>query len=51
VNLKTVAWWAVVAFLVWWVIEQPAAGAHLVHNIGQFLSNAGAGLSNFVSSI
>jgi hypothetical protein len=51
VNAKTIAGWAAIAFIVWWVIEQPTAAAHLVHNIGAFLSTAAAGLSSFVSSI
>ncbi len=50
-NIKTIAGWAVVAFIVWWVIEQPANAAHLVHNIGNFLSTTAAGLSRFVASI
>jgi hypothetical protein len=51
VSLKTIAGWAVVAFIVWWVIEQPTDAAHLVHNIGDFLSTAATGLSHFVASI
>jgi hypothetical protein len=51
VNLKTVAGWAVVAFLIWWVIEQPTGAAHVVHNIGHFLSTAAGGLSNFFSKV
>ena len=50
-NAKTIAGWAAIAFIVWWVIEQPTAAAHLVHNIGTFLSTAASGLSSFVSSI
>jgi len=33
------------------VIQQPTNAAHLVHNIGTFLTNAASGLSHFVSSI
>lgn len=50
-NLKTVLTWAGVAFLLWWVIQQPNAAAHLVHNIGSLLTTAANGLSHFVSSI
>ena len=50
-NLKTVLGWVALAFVIWWVIEQPAAAAHLVHNIGAFLSSAAHGLSTFVSSL
>jgi hypothetical protein len=51
VNLKTVLGWVALAFVIWWVIEQPAAAAHLVHNTGVFLSNAARGLANFFASL
>jgi len=51
VKLKTVLSWAAVAFLLWWVIQQPASAAHLVHNIGTALSTAASGISSFISSI
>jgi len=51
VDIKTILGWVAVAFVVWWVIEQPAAAAHLVHNIGAFLSTAAHGLSNFFASL
>jgi hypothetical protein len=51
VNLKTVLTWAGVAFLLWWIIQQPASAAHLVHNIGNLLSTAATGLSHFVAQI
>ena len=50
-DIKTILGWVAVAFVVWWVIEQPAAAAHLVHNIGAFLSTAAHGLSNFFASL
>src|SRR6266436_3055823 len=36
-SVKTVTGWLAVAFVIWWVIEQPADAAHVVHNIGVFL--------------
>jgi hypothetical protein len=51
VKLRTILGYAVIAFIVWWVIQQPTSAAHLVHNIGQLLSEAAHGLSNFVASI
>jgi hypothetical protein len=51
VNAKTLAGYAAIAFVVWWVIEQPASAAHIVHNIGTFLSTAASGLSHFVANI
>jgi hypothetical protein len=43
--------WALVTIVVWWIIQQPANAAHLVHEIGNLLSSAANGLSNFVASI
>ena len=37
-NLKTILTYAVIAFVIWWVVQQPTNAAHLVHNIGNFLS-------------
>ncbi len=48
---KQIITYAAIAFVVWWVIQQPTSAAHLVHNIGTLLSNAAHGLSNFVASI
>lgn len=50
-KLGTILKWAALAFVVWWVVTQPANAAHLVHNIGTFLTTAAHGLSNFVTSI
>jgi hypothetical protein len=41
----------VAAFVIWWVIKEPGSAAHLVTNIGNFLSSAAAGFSHFVASI
>jgi hypothetical protein len=51
VKLGTIIKWAALAFVVWWVVTQPTNAAHLVHNIGTFLTNAASGLSHFVTSI
>jgi hypothetical protein len=51
VSLKTVLGWLAVAFIVWWIIEQPTGAAHIVHNIGVFLTTVAAGLSHFFASI
>lgn len=50
-NLKTIAGYAVIAFVVWWVIKEPTSAAHLVTNIGNFLSTSASGFSHFVSSV
>jgi hypothetical protein len=51
VKLGNILKWVLLAFVVWWVVESPTNAAHLVHNIGTFLSNAATGLSHFVASI
>ncbi len=50
-NVKTLAGWAVLAFVVWWVVMQPHNATQIVHSIGAFLSTAAAGLSHFAASI
>ena len=50
-KLSRILTYAVIAFLIWWVVQEPTNAAHLVHNIGTFLSDAAHGLSNFVASI
>lgn len=50
-KLGNILKWVIIAFVIWWIIQQPGNAAHLVHNIGTFLSNAAAGLSHFVASI
>ncbi len=50
-NFSTILKWAAVAFVLWWVIQEPTAAAHLVHNIGSLLSQAAHGMSSFVANI
>ncbi len=51
VKLKSVLGWLAIAFIIWWIIEQPTGAAHIVHNIATFLTTVAAGLSHFFSSI
>ncbi len=50
-KLKDILKYLLIAFVVWWVIQQPGSAAHLVHNIGSLLSSAANGISHFVASI
>jgi hypothetical protein len=50
-SLSSVIRYLAIAFVVWWVIQEPASAARLVHGVGAFLSSAAHGLSNFVASI
>ena len=50
-KLSKILTYLAIAFVIWWVVQQPTSAAHLVHNIGNLLSTAAHGLSNFVASI
>jgi hypothetical protein len=50
-NAKTVVGWLALAFVIWWVIEAPASAAHVVNNIGNFLTTAAHGITTFFASI
>jgi hypothetical protein len=51
VSLKSILGWLALAFVVWWIIEDPTGAAHVVHNIGSFLTSLAHGLSSFFSSL
>jgi hypothetical protein len=51
VSVKSIVGWVVLAFIVWWILVEPAAAASVVHNIGAFLSSAAHALSTFITSI
>jgi hypothetical protein len=50
-NLKTILGWLAVAFIVWWVIEQPTGAAHIVYNIGSFMTTSASNLSHYFASV
>jgi hypothetical protein len=51
VSLKTVLGWLVLAFVIWWIIEDPAGAAHVVRNIGDFLASAARGIADFFAAL
>jgi hypothetical protein len=51
VKPRQIVTYLLIAFVIWWVIQEPASAGHLVHNIGSLLSQAAHGMSSFVSSI
>jgi hypothetical protein len=51
VKPKQILTYALIAFAIWWVVQEPTNAAHLIHNIGSLLSQAAHGLSNFVANI
>ena len=48
---KTIAGWAALTLVIWWVMEEPASAAHVMANIGTFLGSAAAGITTFFASI
>jgi hypothetical protein len=51
ISLSHILTYAMIAFVIWWVIQEPVAAARLVHGIGASLSWLAHGLSNFIASI
>jgi hypothetical protein len=51
VKPRQIITYLLIAFVIWWVIQEPASAGHLVHNIGSLLSQAAHGMSSFVASI
>ena len=50
-NIKKIVQWAVVIFLAWYLITQPAAAGAFVHNILNLLKQAGTSVATFLNSI
>lgn len=48
---KQIITYLAIAFVIWWLIQQPASAGHLIHNIGTLLSQAAHGMSTFIASI
>jgi hypothetical protein len=48
---KQLLGYAVIAFCLFFVIKDPAGAAHIVNNIGDFLSSVSRGFSGFVGSL
>jgi hypothetical protein len=50
-NLKQLLGYAVIAFLLFFVIKDPSGAAHIVNDIGNFLSSVARGFSSFLDSL
>ena len=48
---KQIITYLAIAFVIWWLIQQPASAGHLIHTIGALLSQAAHGMSTFIASI
>jgi hypothetical protein len=51
VSLKKVLVWLAIAFVVFYVIQQPESSADMVKNAGQALGDAASSIAAFVSSL
>jgi hypothetical protein len=51
VDLRRVAGWAAVGFLIGSIVWAPAAVGHLAANVGVFMSKDVAGTENFVAAL
>jgi hypothetical protein len=49
--LKKVITWAIVIFIVYYLVTEPAAAATVVHNIWNGLKTAASALATFVNSL
>ncbi len=50
-KLKTILGWLAVAFILFFVIKDPTGAAHVINNIGNFLSSVARGISAFFTSL
>jgi hypothetical protein len=50
-KLKTILGYAAIAFLLFFVIKDPGGAAHIVQDIGNFLSSIARGFSSFLDSL
>jgi Sec-independent protein translocase protein TatA len=51
VNLKKVVTWLVVAFVIFYVIQQPEKSAEMVRGAGHALGEAASSMAAFVGSL
>lgn len=51
VKLKTILGYAALAFILFFVIKDPTGAAHVINNIGNFLSSVARGFSAFFTSL
>jgi hypothetical protein len=51
VTLKQMMGWIGFALVLWWVVTEPQAAAHVVHRLGDLLSVVATGLGQFASDL
>jgi hypothetical protein len=50
-KLKSVLTWAIVIFIAFYLVTQPTAAGHTVHNLLSGLKSAGNSLATFFNSL
>ena len=50
-KLKTLLGYAAIAFILFFAILEPTSAAHVVTNIGNFLTSVASGFTNFWRSL
>jgi hypothetical protein len=48
--MKKFVTYALIAFALWWAIQNPVAAAHLVHNVAGFINHAINSVSTVANS-
>jgi hypothetical protein len=48
---KTILNYAIIAFLLFYVIKDPTGAAHIINNLGNFLSSLARGFAAFFTSL
>lgn len=48
-SLRTIMWWGVIAFAIWWIIQNPAIAGGDVHALGRLATHVANGFSNFIT--
>jgi hypothetical protein len=48
---KQIAGYAAIAFILFFVIKDPSGAAHIIQNIGNFLSSVARGFSSFLDNL
>lgn len=49
--LKKVLGWALLAFLIWFIVTQPGEAAAIMQSLGNGLENIAVGFGNFISGL
>jgi len=51
IMLRKIVTWAIVIFIVFYLLTQPSGAAHVINNLLNLLKEAGNSLATFVNSL